>query len=149
MPSPALPLPQRFVAWLAPYLGAFSRRSRATVTSLAVGALLAIGPRTVTNCLRALGLAEDVGFARFHRVLNRNVWSGPPPLPRTLRQAACRACGWNRSSQRSGDVGGAGMILLIPRFYPATLRPGSRRKLACHSRLNEARTAGAVRGPPL
>ncbi|GEM_PF-4674401 len=57
--SPALPLPRRFVAWLEPYLGAFSRRSRATAAALAVGALLAIGPCTVTNCLRALGLTED------------------------------------------------------------------------------------------
>ena len=38
--------------------------------------MLAVGPRTVTNCLRALGLAEHPGFAAFHRVLNRNTWSG-------------------------------------------------------------------------
>ncbi|HET7884378.1 MAG TPA: transposase [Acetobacteraceae bacterium] len=37
---------------------------------------MAIGPRTVTNCLRALGLAEHPSFTAFHRVLNRNVWSG-------------------------------------------------------------------------
>ncbi len=38
--------------------------------------MLAIGPRTVTNCLRVLGLAEYPSFIAFHRVLNRNVWSG-------------------------------------------------------------------------
>jgi hypothetical protein len=48
----------------------------ASQAALAVGALLAIGPRTVTNCLRALGLAEHPSFAAFHHVLNRNVWSG-------------------------------------------------------------------------
>lgn len=37
----------------------------------------------MTNCLRALGLAEHPGFAAFHRVLNRNAWSGLP-LARVL-----------------------------------------------------------------
>jgi len=68
---------------MAPFLAAFCRRSRDTAAALAVGALLAIGPRTVTNCLRALGLAEHPGFTAFHRVLNRNVWSGLT-LGRTL-----------------------------------------------------------------
>jgi hypothetical protein len=45
----------------------------------------AIGPRTVTNCLRVLGLAEHPSFTAFHRVLNRNVWSGLA-LDRTLLQ---------------------------------------------------------------
>ena len=48
-----------------------------------MGALLAIGPRTVAACLRVLGLAEHPGFAAFHRVLNRNAWSGLA-LARTL-----------------------------------------------------------------
>lgn len=76
-------LPQAFVAWMAPFLAAFRQRSRDTATALAVGALMAIGPRTVTNCLRALGLAEHPSFTAFHRVLNRNVWSGLA-LARTL-----------------------------------------------------------------
>ena len=78
-----LHLPPSFLAWLAPFLAAFSRRSRPTTAALAVGALLAVGPRTVTNCLRALGLAEHPSFTAFHRVLNRNAWSGPA-LARTL-----------------------------------------------------------------
>jgi DDE superfamily endonuclease len=83
MARPDLPLPQAFVAWLAPFLAAFCQRSRDTAAALAVGALLAIGPRTVTNGLRALGLAEHPSFTAFHRVLNRNVWSGLA-LGRTL-----------------------------------------------------------------
>src|ERR1700753_4510503 len=83
MVRPDLHLPQAFVAWLAPFLAAFCRRSRDTAAALAVGALLAIGPRRVTNCLRALGLAEHPSFTAFHRVLNRNVWSGLA-LGRTL-----------------------------------------------------------------
>jgi len=71
MIRPDLHLSPSFLAWLAPYLAVFSRRTRPTASALAVGALLAVGPRTVTNCLRALGLAEHPGFTAFHRVLNR------------------------------------------------------------------------------
>jgi DDE superfamily endonuclease len=83
MVRPDLHLPPAFVAWLAPFLAAFSRRTRTTAAALAVGALLAIGPRTVSNCLRVLGLAEHPSFTAFHRVLNRNAWSGLA-LGRTL-----------------------------------------------------------------
>jgi hypothetical protein len=76
MVRPDLHLSPRFLAWLAPFLAAFSRRTRPTVAALAVGALLAIGPRTVTSCLRVLGLADHPSFTAFHRVLNRNAWSG-------------------------------------------------------------------------
>lgn len=86
MVRPELHLPSGFVAWLAPYLAAFSRRSRSTSAALVVGALLAIGPRTVTNCLRALGLAEHPSFTAFHRVLNRNAWSGLSLARTLLRQ---------------------------------------------------------------
>jgi DDE superfamily endonuclease len=78
-----LHLPPTFVTWMAPFLATFSRRSRATTAALAVGALLAIGSRTVSGCLRALGLAEHPNFTAFHRVLNRNVWSSLA-LARTL-----------------------------------------------------------------
>ena len=57
-------LPESFVAWLWPYLEAFSGRTRATVAALAVGAVLAVGPRTVTNVLRTLGLAESPASRR-------------------------------------------------------------------------------------
>ena len=83
MVRPDLHLPPSFLAWLAPFLAAFSRRTRPTAAALAIGALLAVGPRTVTNCLRVLGLAEHPSFTAFHRVLNRNAWSGSA-LARTL-----------------------------------------------------------------
>jgi hypothetical protein len=76
MVRPDLHLPPSFVAWLAAFLVVFSRRTRSTTAALTTGALLAVGPRTVTNCLRALGLAEHPSFTAFHRVLNRNAWSG-------------------------------------------------------------------------
>src|SRR5206468_1581596 len=38
---------------------------------LLVGAILAIGKRTVTSCLRITGRAHENGFQNYHRVLNR------------------------------------------------------------------------------
>lgn len=81
-----LALPQRFVAWLWPYLDDFSGRTRSTVASLTVGTVLAGVPRTVTNLLHTLGLAGEPGFAALHRVLRRNRWSGLK-LARTLLNA--------------------------------------------------------------
>jgi hypothetical protein len=40
-----------------------------------VGAILAPGKRTVTACLRMMGLSQERGFANYHRVLNRARWS--------------------------------------------------------------------------
>ena len=57
---------------LRPFLAAFSRRTRPITAALAIGAVLAVGLRILTNCLRTLGLAEQPEFAAFHRVLNRN-----------------------------------------------------------------------------
>src|SRR5437868_1681654 len=42
---------------------------------LLLGAILAPGKRTVTACLRVVGLAKDKGFQTYHRVLNRARWS--------------------------------------------------------------------------
>lgn len=42
---------------------------------LLVGAILAIGKRTVTSCLRICGRAHEKGFQSYHRVLNRARWS--------------------------------------------------------------------------
>lgn len=86
----AVPLPPTFVAWLWPYLDAFSGRTRSTLAALAVGAVLAVGPRTVANLLRTLGLAGEPSFAAFHRVLYRNRWSGLK-LARTLLNALVSA----------------------------------------------------------
>ena len=125
MIRPDLHLSPSFLAWLAPYLAVFSRRTRSTAAALAVGALLAVGPRTVANCLRALGLAEHPGFTAFHRVLNRNAWSGLA-LARTLLRAVVAAFAPSSpivigvdhtlERRRGPHIGPAG------RFYDASLR---------------------------
>ncbi|MEA5451981.1 transposase, partial [Leptolyngbya sp. CCNP1308] len=43
--------------------------------TLVIGALLAPGKRTVSQILRVMGLGEEPQFQRYHRVLNRAVWS--------------------------------------------------------------------------
>ena len=53
------------------------------VQVLVVGAVLATRKRTVTSALRAMGLSDEPGFARYHHVLNRAVWS-PLQLSRVL-----------------------------------------------------------------
>ena len=50
---------------------------------LLVGAILAPRKRTVTSALRAVGLSDEAGFAKYHHVLSRAVWS-PLELSRVL-----------------------------------------------------------------
>lgn len=53
----------------------FSDRVWLHAQQLALGALLAVGNRTVASALRALGLDQAPRFTNFHRVLNRACWS--------------------------------------------------------------------------
>ena len=61
-------------------LGAFAPLFSARVWShaqvLLTGALLCHGQRTVTACLRVMGLRHERHFTNYHRVLNRACWSG-------------------------------------------------------------------------
>ncbi len=125
MIRPNLHLPQSFITWLAPFLATFSRRSRPTTAALAIGALLAVGPRTVTNCLRALGLSEHPSFTAFHRVLNRNAWSGLALSRMLLRMVVATfvpsgpiiiGVDHTLERRRGPRIGPAG------RFYDASLR---------------------------
>ena len=49
-----------------------------------LGAILAPGQRTVTNCLRIVGLAGEHRFVNYHRVLSRARWSGRAASRRLL-----------------------------------------------------------------
>lgn len=53
----------------------FSERTWEWVKILLVGAILAPGKRTVTACLRVMGLSNERQFQTYHRVLNRARWS--------------------------------------------------------------------------
>jgi hypothetical protein len=69
-------LPPEMIRLLTPFAPLFSRRVWQHVQLLLVGTILAPGKRTVASALRAVGLEEERQFCRYHRVLNRAVWSG-------------------------------------------------------------------------
>src|SRR5215216_6345973 len=68
-------LPTSMIQVLAPFAPLFSDRVFQHVKLLVAGTVLAPGKRTVASALRAVGLQEERRFCRYHRVLNRAVWS--------------------------------------------------------------------------
>lgn len=60
---------------IAPFSVLFSRSSWQTALTLLLGAILCRGKRTVTGILRAIGLSQDSGFSKYHRILNSLDWS--------------------------------------------------------------------------
>jgi DDE superfamily endonuclease len=66
-----LPLPPLFVSLLNTFAPLFSDRVWRQAQVLLIGALLAPGQRTVTSCLRIVGLGRERRFANYHRVLSR------------------------------------------------------------------------------
>lgn len=68
-------LPVTIMAVLEVFAPVFSERIWDWVQILVVGAILTPGKRTVTSCLRAVGLQKDKQFQNYHRVLNRVGWS--------------------------------------------------------------------------
>jgi DDE superfamily endonuclease len=74
-------LPAKMLHLLEPFMPLFSKRVWPHVQILLAGAILAPGKRTVSAALRVMGLGQTEHFQRYHRVLNRAVWSG--------REASC------------------------------------------------------------
>jgi hypothetical protein len=69
-------LPAMMLHLLNPFVPLFSTRLWPHVQVLLAGAILAPGKRTVSAALRLMGLGQTEHFQRYHRVLNRAVWSG-------------------------------------------------------------------------
>ena len=67
--------PSEFQAVIIPYVRLFSRRVFAHAQLLLLGAVLAPGKRTVTAALRIVGLGQQPGWHKYHRVLSRARWS--------------------------------------------------------------------------
>lgn len=70
MPTPS----PEIIPVLQVFAPAFTRPTFAHACTLVVGAILAVGARTVAGALRAVGLAECRRFTTYHRVLNRARW---------------------------------------------------------------------------
>jgi hypothetical protein len=71
-----LTLPAEMIALLAAFAPEFSKPVWLLAQALLVGAILSPHKRTVTAALRAMGLSEERHFDKYHRVLNRDKWSG-------------------------------------------------------------------------
>ena len=70
-----LTLPAELLSLLGAFAPLFSRPGWEHAQVLLVGAILATGKRTVTACLRVMGLSQETHFVNYHRVLNRARWS--------------------------------------------------------------------------
>ena len=80
-----LTLPVELVPLIVSFAPFFSQRVFEHAKLLLVGAILAVGKRTVTSALRVMGLGQEAHFQNYHRVLNRARWS-PLALSRVLLQ---------------------------------------------------------------
>jgi hypothetical protein len=68
-------LPAELLPVIVNFQPLFSKSVWKNAQTLLVGAILAIGNRTVTACLRVTGKSQDKRFQNYHRVLNRAQWS--------------------------------------------------------------------------
>lgn len=68
-------LPSALLPLIVEFQPLFSKSVWKNAQTLLVGAILAIGKRTVTTCLRVIGKSDDKHFQNYHRVLNRDQWS--------------------------------------------------------------------------
>jgi hypothetical protein len=62
--------------WLEPFRQVFTAPTWRHVLILVTGAILVPGRRTIASALRVMGLEQVAHFTNYHRVLNRNIWSG-------------------------------------------------------------------------
>jgi hypothetical protein len=77
-------LPEPLAAWMGPFLAGLTRPTGRHALVLVAGAILAPGRRTVAAMLRVVGLGRAPTFTNYHRVLDRNRWSGRAAAERLL-----------------------------------------------------------------
>lgn len=74
--QPSAPtLPDCTCTLLSHFRSHFSKRIWSLALVLLIGAILVPNKRTVTACLRIVGLQGEKRFLKYHRVLSRAVWS--------------------------------------------------------------------------
>ena len=67
--------PAAILAYILPFSILFSRPVWKNALVLIFGAVLAKGKRTVTSCLRVMGLKDEENFPKYHWVLSHAKWS--------------------------------------------------------------------------
>ena len=70
-----LRLPAELLPLIGEFAPLFSKPVWEHAKILLVGAILAPGTRTVTACLRVMGLSQEKCFVNYHRILHRARWS--------------------------------------------------------------------------
>src|SRR6266566_4351096 len=70
-----LTLPKGIIHVLRHFEAVFSERVWEWAKVLVIGAILALGERTVAAILRVMGCSNEKQFQNYHRVLNRATWS--------------------------------------------------------------------------
>jgi len=68
-------LPAELLPLIVKFAPLFSKPVWERAKTLMIGAILAIGKRTVTACLLVTGNGRDKRFQNYHHVLNRARWS--------------------------------------------------------------------------
>jgi hypothetical protein len=85
-----LTLPAELLPLMGEFASLFSKPVWEHAKVLWVGAILATGKRTVTACLRVMGLSQAQCFVNYHRLLNRARWSLLAASPILLRLLVTR-----------------------------------------------------------
>ncbi|WP_116108823.1 transposase [Lewinella sp. IMCC34191] len=70
-----LRFPPEFQTVISAFSPAFRSRVWRKAQTLLLGAICCPGSRTVCNCLRGLGLAQEKRFHKYHRFLSKDKWS--------------------------------------------------------------------------
>ena len=67
-------LPAVILSLLSEFAEVFTKPTWKNAQILLIGAILCTGKRTVSSALRAMGLANELNFSKYHRVLNGSRW---------------------------------------------------------------------------
>lgn len=68
-------LSKNILTVLFPFSELFSKPTWKKSLTLLLGTLICTGRRTVCSALRAMGFSDEVGFSKYHHLLNRAKWS--------------------------------------------------------------------------
>lgn len=68
-------LPAAILAYVLPFSILFSKPVWKNALVISFGAILAKGKRTITSCLRVMGLKDEENFPKYHWVLSHAKWS--------------------------------------------------------------------------
>ena len=68
-------IPKEFSSQISAFAPLFTKKVFNHVKVLLMGSLLVVGRRTVCSALRAMGLAQEKQFHKYHRVLSKAKWS--------------------------------------------------------------------------